>query len=570
VAPVRRRHRAPAAHGVLFLLPALVVVALFTLYPLVDILRLSLYRWDGYGPQHFIGLGNLRALAADSAFRLALDHSLQWIVLAVILPTVLGLGLALLFARSRLGGLATTILLFPALLPPSIVGAIWLLLLSPTVGILGATGIDRAPLGDPHGAFVALFAAWLWSQIGVSVILFRAGLRAIGNEFHEIARMEGAGAIWRFRHVTLPALRRTLGGTLLVNGVLAGAVFDLVYVTTGGGPGDATTVLPLDMYNRAFGGRTGEGAAVATIQVLLILAVALVALPLLSTDHSFAGGEPEVTRTARRPRAAGLGAIAVGMVSLLPLLWLARALALPGRALSLGTAGPSLGAVGTNVQAAFTQGLGGALLTSLGLAGAVTAGTLLLAAPAAYGLADGVRSRTVRAGTVATLALAALSPAPVVIIPLFTLLHRLGGLNTAWGIALPEIAQALPLAVLAIWLSLRGTGREPIEAARVDGASPLQCMVYIALPLARPGLAVAALWAFVTSWNQYLLPTVVSQDGSLATVPTVLAGFAGAYDTQLGALAASTTIGVLPTLLLYLALARLSGAGVRRMWETLR
>jgi raffinose/stachyose/melibiose transport system permease protein len=550
------------------LLPALVVVGLFTLYPLVDLLRLSLVRWDGFGAQTYIGLNNLRALSSDPSFHTALVHSLVWTALAVSVPTCLGLAVALLLARSGAGSSVATILLFPALLPPAVVGSIWLLLLSPSIGLLPALGIGRAPLGDPHGALGALFVAWLWSQLGISALIYRAALRTVGPEFHELARAEGAGAWWRLRRVTLPALRRTVGIVLLVNGVLAGAVFDLVYVTTGGGPGDATVVLPLDMYNRAFGGRTGEGAAVAVAQIALLVLVALLALAFLARGESFATGEPGQARQPRRAAPATGVAALVACASLLPLLWLARALALPGRALALGTAGPSFGAVGANLHDALNGGMGAALVTSAALAAAVVTGTLLLAVPAAYALMTMVRSRTLRVVVLAALVLAMLQPAPVLIIPLFALLHSLGLLGSAWGIILPEIAQSLPVGVLALWAALRALAPDPLDAARVDGASSLQSLWYVALPLARPGLVVAAIWAFVTSWNQYLLPTVVSQDGSLQTVPTILASFAGAYDTQLGTLAASTILGLLPTALLYL-LARLLARSVpANLWET--
>jgi raffinose/stachyose/melibiose transport system permease protein len=566
-----RGSRARASAGVAaLLLPALLVVALFTLYPLADVLRLALVRWDGFGPQSYVGLDNLRTLAGDQSFRTSLEHSLVWTALAISIPTCLALAVALLLERTAAGGPVSTVLLFPALLPPTVVGSVWLLVLSPSIGLLPALGVGRAPLGDPHAALGALFVAWLWSQLGIAVLLFRAALGMIGAEFYELARAEGAGAFWRLRHITLPGLRRMIGIVLLVNGVLAGAVYDLVYITTGGGPGDATVVLPLDMYNRAFGGLTGEGAAVAAVQIALLVVVALLALAFLAGGESFATGEAGPARPPRAVTPATIVAGVVALASLLPLLWLARAIVLPGRALALGIAGPSLGAVGANLRDALNGGMGGALGTSGLLALAVTAGTLLLAVPAAYALTARVRSRTLHVLVLAALVLAMLQPAPVLIIPLFALLHDLGLLGSAWGVILPEIAQALPVAVLALWAALRALARDPLDAARVDGASSLQSLRYVSLPLARPGLVVAAIWAFVTSWNQYLLPTVVSQDGSLQTVPTVLASFAGAYDTQLGTLAASTLLGLLPTALLYLVARLFARSALMRLWETVR
>src|SRR4029077_3114091 len=119
----------------------------------------------------------------------------------------------------------------------------------------GLGGLTRAWLGDPGLALKALFVAWAWASVGIGSLILSAGLRTIGREYLDVARLEGGGPLWRLCHVTLPGMRRSIAVALLVNVALAAQVFDLVFVTTGGGPGNATMILPLDMYGRAFGGR---------------------------------------------------------------------------------------------------------------------------------------------------------------------------------------------------------------------------------------------------------------------------------------------------------------------------
>lgn len=566
-APSARRTR--LRDGALFLAPALLLIALFTLWPLVAVFRLTLYRWDGYGPQVFVGLDTIGSLAGDPAFRTALTHSVVWIVLAALVPTIVGLCLALLLARSRAGGLTLGVLFFPALLPPAVVAAIWLVLLSPAIG-LPATLDSRvavlpiAALGDPRQALGALFVMWLWSAVGVGTVLFWAALRGIGDEFYSLALAEGAGPGWRLRHVTLPAIRRTASVVALVNVALAGAVFDLAYITTGGGPGDATMLLPLDMYSRAFGGKTAMGATVAVTQVLLVLVVGAVVLLPLRGHEPFTSGESRFRPAAGR---SALAAVLPALLMLLPLLWLGRAIVLPGRALTLGNAGPSLDALGANLRSAWEAGMAGALATSLLLALAVVVLTVVLALPAAYAIALMVRAGPVRITVLVLLVVALMVPPVALIIPQFSLLRDLGLLDSPPGIVLPEVARALPLAVLALWSALTGLARDPLEAAQVDGASSFATLRHIAIPLARPALAVAVVWSFAVSWNEYLLPVIVSQDGSLATVPTVLGGFAGAYDTQFGALAAGALLALLPPLLLFAGLRSIAGSGMARVRE---
>jgi raffinose/stachyose/melibiose transport system permease protein len=559
--------------ALLALAPALALYAVFVLWPVLQVAWLSLHQWNGYGPQTWVGLGNVVTLWADPVFRTSLMHSALWEVAAALVPTLLGLGLALLLVRARGRTLLLSLLFFPVLLSPAVVAAVWVLVYSPDLGfpntVLRAVGLGRlAPgwLGDPHLALGALFVAWLWSALGVAALIFWAGLQAIGREYVELALIEGAGGVWIVRHVILPGLRRFGLIVLLINAALGAQVFDLVFVTTGGGPGYATMILPVDAYGRAFGGYTGQGAASAFIQVVLgLLLAAAVLLLLRRPGESLDTGDTSLPQ-GRRPRLLPtVIGVAIILLLLLPLAWLVVAALEPGRSFALGTSGPGLDPrswAWSNFSAVWQEGMGNAILTSLWLALAVVAAVLLLATPAALSLTYLRRSGAWRWGVAALLLFGQFIPPSVLIITLFSLLQALGVLDTPWGILLPEIARALPFAVLVLWGYVSGLPRDVLEAAEVDGAAPWQQLIYIALPLTRPAVLVAAIWAFVASWNEYLLPTVVSQDGSLQTVPTLLATFIGKYDTQFGLLAAGSLIAMLPTLLIYLTMRRSASRGL--------
>ncbi|PZR98344.1 MAG: hypothetical protein DLM70_17510, partial [Chloroflexi bacterium] len=330
-----------------FLSPALGVFGLFVLWPVLQVFWLALHHWDGYGPLRWAGMSNLGALWNDPQFHTALGHSILWEAAALIVPSVLALGLALCIGAGRLRHISLAVLFFPALLPPTAVAALWLLILSPLSGPLnsilrtvGLSPLAQNWLGDPHLALAALFVAWIWSSLGVSVLLFWAGLAAIGPEYRELALTEGAGSLWRLLHVTLPGLKRTLGVVLLVNAALGTEVFDLIFVTTGGGPGYATMTLPLDMYGRAFNGRTGEGAMVAALQVLFGIALAVMAVLLLRRGNDgLQTGEARPASAARGARGwAATSVVTVSLVILLtPLAWLLAAAVEPGRDFALGT-----------------------------------------------------------------------------------------------------------------------------------------------------------------------------------------------------------------------------------------
>jgi len=548
----------------IYLLPATVISGIFLFWPLAQVGWLALQRWNGYGPQRFVGLGNFVGLWGDEVFRSALGHSLLWELGAALVPSAVGLGFALLAQASRGRTMFLAAIFFPALLPATVVAALWTLVLSPLSGLLntllrtvGLGTLASDWLGDPHLALGALFTAWLWASLGIGTLIFWAGLRTIGREYIELAMVEGAGRLWRFRHVILPGLQRAGGIVLLVNAALGAQVFDLVFVTTGGGPGYATMLLPIDMYGRAFGGHTGQGAAVACVQLLTTLALATGVLLLLRGGGSLDSSGPEGLTT--RPGGwipAGILAV-LTVLLLLPLGWLLLAAVQPGRAFALYGNGPGLDPTTwqwSNFATVWNSGWSDAAITSLGLAALVVGGTLLVAAPAAFALAHLLQRSLWRFGALLLLLFGLLQPATVTIIPLFALLHEFRLLDTIWGVVLPEIARLAPFGVLVLWGFLAQAPPEVMEAARLDGASPLQLMLRVALPLARPAILAVTVWAFVSSWNEYLLPTVVSQDGSLQTVPTLLGGFIGRYDTEYGLLAASALLSMLPSLVLYLAL----------------
>jgi raffinose/stachyose/melibiose transport system permease protein len=545
------------------ILPATVVYALFLLWPLAQVVWSSLFDWSGYGPRVFAGLSNYGLLWSDASFHTSLGHSVLWEAAAIAVPTTLGLGIALLVRRSRAHALTLSVFFFPALLPPVVTASTWVLMYSPVTGLIdtvlrtaGLPAVDW--LGNPSLALPSLFVAWLWGATGISALLFWVAVGRIGREWLDLAAIEGATPLWRLRHVILPGIRRPAVIVLVINAALAAQVFDLVFVTTGGGPGYATMMLPMEIYGRAFGGQAGTGAAVGTIQIGLGLLLALAASRLFHGGESLDTGEHSILKPGLVPSVLSFFLAAVW---LMPLVWLLPLALEPGQSLLIAGIAfhPDRWNL-SNAQAVWRQGLGGAAGESFLIAGMVVAGTLLLSAPAAFALS---RLRARWAFPPALLLVAGLfQPTSALIIPLFFWLRDLGLLQSLWGIVLPEVGRSIPLAVLILWGFLSQLPREVLEAAEVDGAGPIRQMVSIALPLTAPALAAVGVWSFVSSWNEYLLPLLVSQDGEIQTVPGLLATFIGRYDTEVGLLAAGTLLSIAPSLLIFLLLRGRAASGL--------
>lgn len=568
LAAVRVRRLAVA----LYVAPAFAVYGVFVLWPLLRVAWLSLYQWDGYGTPVYAGLSNYGTLVTGLGFTTELRHSLIWLAVTLTAPVALGLGLALLLARAPawLAAPCRALLIVPLLLPSAVIAVTWKLVYTPLHGLLngaltafGLGGLAGDWLGDPSLALGALLVAACWASFSLSLLVFGATLAARSPDAHEAAALDGAGAWARFRHLTVPTLRGALPLATVATALCAVPSFDLVSLLTNGGPGYATTTLELDMEGRAFGlGQVGLGAAVACIAALIGLALTAGALVVArGTASETDGGDSG--RAMPRPRrgrwAAGPALVGATGLALLPAAWLVA---------QAGRVGPG-GSIADNVAAVWSGGLGAAFATSLGIALVVTAATVALAVPAAFGL-EQMHSRRWRAAGLVLLAIGLFQPVEVLLIPLYALLQRAGLFNTPAGVILPEVARTLPLAVLLLWIALRGLPSELLQAAAVDGAAPRQVLGWIVLPLALPTVAVVALWAFLSSWNEYLLPTIVLQDDTLQTVPVALGHFIGRIDTEYALIATGALLASAPLLLVYAGGYSVLGLGLRRLRLTPR
>lgn len=556
----------------LYLLPAFAVYSAFVLWPLLRVAWLSFYQWDGYGTPAYVGLNNYGTLATGPGFAAELSHSLIWLAVTLSVPVALGLGLALLLARApaRLAALCRALLIVPLLLPSAVIAVMWKLVYTPLHGLLnsalsalGLGGLVADWLGDPGLALGALLGAACWASFSLSLLVFGAALAARSPDAHEAAALDGAGTWARFRYLTIPALRGALPLATVGTALCAVPSFDLVSLLTNGGPGYATTTLELDMEGRAFGlGQVGLGAALACIAALIGLALTAVALVIArgtASDTDSGDARRSMLQPRRGRGVAGLMLVGVTGLALLPAAWLVA---------QAGRVGPG-GSIAGNVVAVWTGGLGGAFATSLEIALVVTAATVALAVPAAFGL-EQPDSRWWRAAGLILLAIGLFQPAEVLLIPLYALLQWAGLFNTGAGVILPEVARTLPLAVLLLWIALRSLPSELLQAATVDGAAPRQVLGRIVLPLTLPTVAVVAVWAFLSSWNEYLLPTIVLQDDTLQTVPVALSHFIGRIDTEYALIATGALLASVPLLALYAGGYSVLELGLRRLHLTPR
>jgi raffinose/stachyose/melibiose transport system permease protein len=271
--------------GWLFVAPALLFYAVFVLRPLFLTFEYSLYRWDGIGPSTWVGLDNYSKVFTDPDLVKTIGNAFKLIVFFSAIPVVLGLALASTIrqiARSRLALVARTVVFLPQVIPLVAAGIAWSWMLSSTgmvnqlLSNIGLDGVTRAWLGDFSTALPAVGVIGAWVLLGLCTLLLLAGISKIDPALYEAARLDGAGPFREFVSITLPSLRQEIGVCVTVTVIAALASFDIVYISTQGGPGNATMVPGLEIYYQAFSERqVGVASALAAVLMVLVLVCVL-------------------------------------------------------------------------------------------------------------------------------------------------------------------------------------------------------------------------------------------------------------------------------------------------------
>lgn len=268
----------------LFIMPTIIILILMGIFPLFYSLYLSFTEYSVINttPPVWVGLGNYTTILSDPQFWHSFAVTGQFALLSVALQTLVGFGFALLLRSKFAGsGIITTLILVPMMLSPIVVATFWKLIFNPSYGIfnylLGFTNINTAPewLGQPELALwsIVIVDVWMWSPF--VMLLCLAGLSAIPEYLYEAAAIDRANWWFQFRRITLPQVLPLLLIAVLFRTIEAFKQFDLVMGLTGGGPGDVTETVSVQLYQLAFQGQfnTGMSSALAYIVLVVIIAI---------------------------------------------------------------------------------------------------------------------------------------------------------------------------------------------------------------------------------------------------------------------------------------------------------
>jgi raffinose/stachyose/melibiose transport system permease protein len=277
--PALRRQQ--AYYGALFVVPGLIIYLVFMIYPFLNTIYLSFTDWNGVAPaKDWVGLSNYARMIGDGAALKAFANNVVWVILGTIAPVVIGLFEALLVWSGARASLLFRVLFFlPFVLPLVVVGIVWQWIYNPLFGVVnkvldgvGLHALSRGWLADPHTALYAVLIAAIWGASGFCFLILHASLQNVDMSTVEAAMIDGANWFRRARSVIIPQIAPQLTMVTAVTLIGGFSVFDIIWVMTGGGPGNASEVLATYTYKTAFEqNQAGYGSALAMLITILSL-----------------------------------------------------------------------------------------------------------------------------------------------------------------------------------------------------------------------------------------------------------------------------------------------------------
>ena len=275
-----------------FILPSFLIVTLFITYPFLSGLHLAFTDWDGISKDmRNVGLDNFKELFSDGVFYLSLKNTAIFTVLVTALQHIISLVIAVLIDKKMRGSeFYKAVLFIPCLLSTVVIGAVFGTILNPINGtlnkglaFLGFETLSQADwLGDPRLSLYVVIMANVWQWIGYSMVIYLAGLQSVSAELVEASRIDGANAWQGFKNIEFPSIAPafTINTVLSVVGCLK--AFEIIFVMTGGGPGNATEIIGTYIYNKGFtSSRFGYGTAVSLVLFIFIIIVSFIQVKML-------------------------------------------------------------------------------------------------------------------------------------------------------------------------------------------------------------------------------------------------------------------------------------------------
>lgn len=600
-----------------FILPMVIIMVGLILYPFINAISLSTTSLNFLtGETVNVGFRNYEKLVDNSDYLLSMQNTFQFTFWSLTVKFITGMTIALLLnSRLPFRNVLTGVMLLPWIVPEIVTALAWKSIYDPIFGglnpILESLGLINEPLGwlsDPNLAMPSVIAVNVWKGIPFYTMLLLAGLKAIDRDLLEAAEVDGANAIKRFRHITLPGMRYVIVVTLLLSFISTFNNFGLIFLMTGGGPGGATRVYSILAWEKAIRSlQFGPGVAIAFSSAPLMAVLIWLLGRFMRQDDGRASTVQKVSFTDRVMNVAGVGVSWLLDMIFLPFEIIFNVIESLTKSININLLGnkdnkpmfkrkerervglfsrimilipimifvlfPLYWVVVTSFKTTpqisarenifvpdpftidqYTELLTGTpFLTwfrnTVIVAVTSTVISVMLAALSAYAL---TRLKFRGSGTLtAFLLITYLLPGTLLFIPLYQTLTDLGLINTYGALILTYPTFLLPFATWVMMGYFRSIPVDLEEAAMIDGASRLRAFWSITLPLAAPALGAVSLLAFTNAWNEFLFAFVFINSESLRTLPIGLQSMVVGDILPWGKLMAASLLMAIPVVVVY-------------------
>lgn len=544
--------------GWLLVMPSLIFMAAFTVWPVFRSIWLSLTKYKlGMSAPEFIGLKNYISLAGSSLFWKVMGNTLFFALITIVPSMVVGLFLATLVNRkSRLIGFVRTSYFYPVVMPMIAIASIWMFIYMAKNGLLDQMLISMGLqpmniLSSKKTVLPAMAFMYVWKEAGYLMVFFLSGIQSISTDVNEAARIDGANSWTIFRKITLPLLAPTFLFVSTIALTNSFKLVDHVVIMTEGAPNNASTLLLYYIYQQGFTNfNYGVSSALTTVMLLLLMVVAL---------PRFLSQDKKIQYNQRRPYTmqkkhligAGITAFSVilGLLWLIPLIWLiGTAFSVPSFHMTLF---PTTAFTLDNIKYVWNAiPFGTYYINTLTLVVCTFAVQFFTSTLAAYALA--VLDFKGQALVFAVIFMQIIIPNDVLITPNFMTLSDLKLIDTKIGMMLPFYGSAM--AIFLLRQHFKSIPKALAEAAKIDGANTWQTIWGVYMPCAKPAYLSFAVISVSYHWNNYLWPLIVTNSPTNRTLTVGLAIFAKSKEAnmQWANVCAAAFIIIVPLLLAFL------------------
>ena len=549
-----QRRQTLKAYG--FMTPALIIIILFTIIPIIGSLVLMFYDYSVLGQTKFVGLKNFVKAFHDRVFWISIKNSVIFVVVVPIIQ-ILSILLAVLVNKKLPGiGIFRTLFYIPVVTSMVAVSIMWGFIFD-TSGIINTAlkewKVISMPLGflsDKNTAMICLMFITIWQGLGYYMMMYLAGLQGIPQELCEAATIDGANAVKVFTRIKLPMLKPYIWFCSLNSVISAIGVFDVVFVLTKGGPNDATMVINYYSYTKAFSDfQFGYAAAIGAVQAVVTTMLSIVVFVYGKRGQTM----NKLVMKRKAKKAADyfftyLLLIVIAIICAGPFIWLLLS--------SLRTGANIYNLHFSISDFSFSNYTG--VMEYMNLPKyiwntvIITFGGIIIdvvfSSLCAYPLATmEFKGKniifTILVGTM-------IIPAAAGMIINYLIITKMHLLNTMLGVILPSSTKAFSIILLR--QAYLGIPKELIEAAKLDGAGELKIWKNVMIPGILPSVSTIVIFDFIANWNAFLWPIIVLQDPEKYPLATALQYLNGSFSYKFGYVASGTIISIIPVLIVFM------------------